>query len=566
MGIHSVNATNPAKQTAKSNRGALLLLMLVMLLALGCRLYHLVPLDVGLLYAQDADEGVYATTAQLALQGYVPYRDFFTPMPPVAIYLFMTVLRIFYHPWGSATGLMALRYASVAYGMVTVLLTYSAAKMIGGKWAGLLAAVLIAVDGIVVAQDRRAMLEAPTNMFSILAILCYLHALRQARQGRLQSAVWSRHYLLVAASGLFCTLALLVKGTALVPVLVVALAIVVRRRWREGVWFAASLVGSYLLCALVFIVLCPADYLKQNYIFHLLRPWDGTVHPLARLTEIWNYTWSWATVRFALGGVAATLLAGRQVRNRDQCLVVLAWAGLMVALLLGSRTYWATYFSQLAVPFSILGGLLLNGELDHAVSGPLAYLPVASRRSWHLLQAIALAAILVLGCSRLRTQYTTTKAALEQIKPAYVEIVAYIDKQLPPDSAILAFETNYTFLSSHPPAGADEGSFFIDSYGEMLYRNLHIPDMSIAALLAVWPRQDRIGTHAVFSRKPAQIEVRSIFTHTPYTILDGRALKQLTEETSSHILDHTQLLKSAYAAELRVRTPDGRTEKGAAGQ
>ncbi len=566
MGIPSVNATNPANQTAKSDRGALLLLTLVMLLALGCRLYHLVPLDVGLLYAQDADEGVYATTAQLALQGYVPYRDFFTPMPPVAIYLFMIVLRIFYHPWGSATGLMALRYASVAYGLVTVLLTYSAAKMIGGKWAGLLAAVLIAVDGIVVAQDRRAMLEAPTNMFSILAILCYLHALHQARQPRLQSAVWSRHYLLVAASGLFCTLALLVKGTALVPVLVVALAIVVRRRWREGVWFAASLVGSYLLCALVFLVLCPADYLKQNYIFHLLRPWDGTVHPLARLTEIWNYTWSWATVRFALGGVAATLLAGRQVRNRDLWLVVLAWAGLMVALLLGSRTYWATYFSQLAVPFGILGGLLLNGELDHAVPSPLAYLPVASRRSWHLLQAIALAAILVLGCSRLRTQYTTTKAALERIKPAYVEIVAYINEQLPPDSAILAFETNYTFLSSHPPAGADEGSFFIDSYGEMLYRNLYIPDMSISALLAVWRQQDRIGTRAVFFRKPAQIEVRSVFTHTPYTILDGRALKQLTEDTSSHILDHTQLLKSAYAAELRVRTPDGGAEKGAAGQ
>jgi len=534
--------------------GTVWLLILILVLALGCRLYRLVPVEVGLLYAQDADEGVYATTAQLALQGHLPYRDFFTPMPPVAIYLFAIVLRIFYHPWGSPSGLMALRYASVAYGLITVLLAFFAGKMVGGKWSGLLAAAIIAFDGIVVAQDRRAMLEAPTNMLSILAILCYLYAMRQrkAEQGWLNG----RLHLLVMGAGFFCALALLVKGTAIIAPLVIGLTVLVRRRWRELVWFVVSLLGTYLACASVFLVMCPVDYIKQTYFFHMLRPWGGTVHPLARLAEMWSYPWSWTTIRIALGGVAVTSLAGRKMRNRDLWLVVLAWVGLLLLLLLTSRTYWATYFSQLAVPLGILGGSLLNRELDHSVLVPLDRLPVASRQLWPLLQVATLSALLVLGCLQLSRQWTTTRAALEQTKPAYVEIGTYIGQHLPPDAPVLAFETNYTFLSSHPPAGAHEGAFFVDSYGEMLYRNTGIPDRSVSDLLAAWPRQKRIGAQAVFHRQPAQREVLAVFSRAPYIVFDGRALKQLAPETSAHILAHTRVLESAYAAELRIRVPE----------
>jgi len=545
----------PSPQVAvKGRRWTMLLLVLIMSLALGYRLYRLFPLEMGLLYAQDADEGVYATTAQLALQGYLPYRDFFTPMPPVAIYLFAIVLRVFYHPWGSATGLMALRYASVAYGLITVLLTYFAGKTVGGKWSGLLAAAIIAVDGIVVAQDRRAMLEAPVNMFSLLAILCYLHALRHTETE--YRSYGEKLRFLIVGSGVFCALALLTKGTALIPPLVIMAAIFVRRRWREGLWFAASFIGTFLLCALVFLVACPVEYTKQMYFFHMLRPWGGTVHPLARLAEIWNYSWSWATVRLALGGAAVTVLAGRKMRNRGLFLFVLAWAGLLLLLLLGSRTYWATYFSQLALPLSILGGLLLSGELDHSAPSLLDCLPIPSQWSWPLLQTLLLAMLLVLGHSRLRLQYHTTKDALEQTKPVYVEIRSYINRHLPPNVPILAFETNYTFLSSHPPAGARDNTFFIDSYGEMLYRNLGIAAKSIPALLGDWLRPERVGSQDVFHRQPAQSEVLAVFSRTPYVILDGRALKQLTAETSAYIRNHTELLGSAYDAELRVRVPE----------
>ena len=535
----------------------------MLLTALALRLYRLAPVDVGLLYAQDADEGVYATTAQLALQGFMPYRDFFTPMPPAAIYGFMAVLRVFYHPWGSAVGLMALRYTCVALGVLTVLLTYHAAAMIGGYWAGLLAAALLAVDGIVAAQDRRAMLEAPTNLLSLLAVLSYLLALKSAslerwrdfapRGGHFFGATGAgRQGLLILSSGFFCALALLTKGTALVPLLLVGLHLLLRRHWRQAFWFAGSFVASYLLCASVFLLGCPVEFLKQNYFFHFLRPWDGTVNPLARLAEMWGYTWSWTTVRFALVGAVVMLFMGKKARHADLWWVVLTWAGLMLFLLLGSRTYWATYFSQLAVPCCILGGLALNDELDQHAHSLMDRLPL--HFCWPALQILLLASMLALGYPRLRLQYNTTREALEQIKPVYPEIAGYINQRIPSGAPILAFETNYTFLSSHPPAGAQEGSFFIDSYGEMLYRNLQIPERSIVELLASWAQQERIGTQAVFHREPAQAEVRRVFERAPYMVLDGRALKQLTEETSAYLEAHSQVLKSAYASELRLRT------------
>lgn len=527
------------------------LLGLVVALALFLRLYRLVPLDTGLLYAQDADEGVYATTAQLWLQGYLPYRDFFTPMPPAAIYLFAAVLRLVYHPWGNAAGLMALRYASVAYGMATVLLTYRVGRMLGGRWSGLLAAALVGIDGIVVAQDRRAMLEAPTNLFSLAAILCYLSTLLQsnAAPSRVRRPVW------LVVSGFFATFALLLKGTAIVPLAVIGLAVLIQRRWRDALWFGGSVLASYVLLAALFIILCPQEYVKQTYFFHMLRPWDGTWQPLGRVLEIWRYTWSWTTTRTALLGGGLTLLVGRRLRRFDGVLVVGAWAGMLSLLLLSSRTYWATYFSQLAVPFAILGGLVLADDLAER---PLPFVPanIPPSRTGRFVQVALLALLIATGYSALPRQWTTTRAALEQVKPSYVAIATAIDQSLPSDARILVFETNYTFLSSRVPAGSRDGSFFVDSYGEMLYRNLDIPGRSLSQLLAAWRREKPGETYPVFHRQPAQDDVLASFARAGYAVVDFRALKQLTPETASFLQSHSRVLSVAYNTELRERVQD----------
>ena len=529
------------------------LLLLVLLLGLGLRLYLLVPTDRGLLYAQDADEGVHATVAQLTLQGYLPYRDFFTVIPPVSIYLFMLVLRVFYHPWGSALGLMALRYASVAYGMVTILLVFKAASGIGGRRSGLLAAAMLAVDGVVVAQDRRAMLESPSNMFSILAVLCCIYALRPdtLRPAGSRTAHWW-----TMGAGICCSLALLTKGTAVVLPLVILPALVLCRRWRAAGLFLGALLGSYVLLALPFLIACPSDFLKTNYVFHMLRPWDGTANPMLRLMETWSYPWSWTTTRLALAGVAWTALLGRQARHRGLCLLILGWSGTAALLMLTSRTYWATYFSQLAVPLAILGGLLLNQKLDLRSGSILGRGFGALGRYRAALPATVLIAILLAGRGRLRLQWDATREALEQIKPTYVTMAEYIKRRVPSDAAVLVFEPNFTFLTSHPPAGARDGSFFVDSYGEMLYRALGISDKSVSELVTMWQSQERLGAREVFHRAQAQVEVLTAFAGAPYVVLDGRALKQLAPESSAYVRSHSTILESAYGAELRQRIPE----------
>jgi len=156
------------------------LLLVILAGATYVRLWQLTPTEQGIDYAPDTDEGDYAFSAQLMLQGELPYRDFFATLPPAGLYLFVAVLGLFYQVWGSLEGFMALRYASALYGVATVLVAYFIGRRLGGRPAGLLAAAVLAIDGIVIFQDRRAMLEAPMNLLSALAVLAYLEANRDA--------------------------------------------------------------------------------------------------------------------------------------------------------------------------------------------------------------------------------------------------------------------------------------------------------------------------------------------------------------------------------------------------
>ena len=95
-------------------------LLAILALAAFLRLYNLIPVERGLRALQDYDEAVWDGSAQLLLQGYLPYRDFFATLPPMGIYMLAAVLRLVYVPWGSGLGLMATRYASVTYVLISV--------------------------------------------------------------------------------------------------------------------------------------------------------------------------------------------------------------------------------------------------------------------------------------------------------------------------------------------------------------------------------------------------------------------------------------------------------------
>jgi hypothetical protein len=502
------------------------LLLLILTGAAYARLWHLTPPQVGIHYAPDTDEGAYAFSAQLMLQGNWPYRDFFATLPPAGLYLFSAVLGIFYHLWGSLEGFMALRYMSVAYGVATVLVVYFIGRELGGRPAGLLAALVLAVDGVVIGQDRRAMLEAPMNLLSALAVLVYLRAM--LREGV------SRRSMLVA--GALSAAAVMVKSPgAVTPILLVGMT-VLRRRWRDlwaliagGVVTGLILVGPFLVC-------CPEEFVKQVYVFQFVRPPDGVLAVEDRLREIWGYPYSWLTMRLCWLGAAAALALHWRKRTWSGWMLAALWAGGTLGLIIASRSYWGTYFPQLAVPLAILAGGLLSGGIV-APAGP------RRRIVWEGAPALILLVFLAwgIGFDHFGVQYRSTRVWLSFSKPAFGAVAQYLGTHSNPDDTVLATDPLYGMLASRALAHEDEWPYMADSYGSMLYAGLGLQDTPWGEVSDLKAQiDDEFVAHEDlatlrFHRVEAQADVMASFATARYAVIDRRARRQWAPATIAHI-------------------------------
>ena len=513
------------------------ILILTLALAAYLRLYCLLPMERGLLFLQDYDEAVWDTTAQLMLQGHTPYADFFATLPPVAIYLLGAVLRLVYVPWGSAAGFMATRYASVAYGLAAGLAAYALGTKLGGRRAGLLAAAVLSLDGMVIGMDRRAMLEPPLNLFSLLAVLAFCLSFERAPddQNAMRAAV---------LCGLLSALAALAKTPGLVVILAILTVSVLRRRWREAALVTASFALSCLVLSAYFLIHCPGELIKQVYFFQFLRPADGITRWTTRLYDIWHYPSAWLTVRLGLTGTAfATLLSIRH-REARAWWVVLAWAGYTMALIVLNKSYWPQYYVQLAVPWAVLAGALLDKR-----SWPNWSLGTARATAGGL----ALLCVLAVGLAAggVANQWTDNLRLARETSPTYVAVADTLRQRSAPETTVLVFEPNYTFLASRPPAGPQPGRFLVDSYGEMLYVNLGIAEQSVPELVRalLFAQEDEL--QRTFWRPQAQADVLSAFERAQYVVTDGRARYQLHPETLAVIEAQSAELLAAGPASLR---------------
>jgi hypothetical protein len=520
--------------------GTVLALLLLVALAACLRLAYLLPLERGLQAGQDYDEGVWASTAQLWLQGYLPYRDFFATLPPLGIYLLAGVLRLVYVPWGSGTGLMATRYASVLYGLLTVGAVYALGRKLSGRAVGLAAAGLLATDGMVLGMDRLAMLEPPLNLFSALAILAYLTAFER-------SADDIKGQRTGALAGGLAALAALAKAPGALVILTLLSISVLRRRWREAVFVAGSFGLAWLALSAYFLVQCPEDFVKQVYFFQLLRPADGVVNRLARLYQIWHYEQAWLTVRLGiLGGLCIGLftIGRRQARS---WWVVMAWAGYSLLLILANSSYYPQYYVQWAIPLCLLGGGLLDARLL-AIRSDGTKVKSLTLGRWMLIAVVVLG---LLG-GQIVSQYRAIEQAVAGVESTYLRVADYIRRHSSPDAMVLAFEPNYTFLSSRAPAGAGPGRFFVDSYGEMLYVNLGIEYRSLSDLVKGM-LGDKPQLQPTFWREPAQDSVLSAFDHAAFVVIDGRARYQLSPPILARVRARTEEAFAFGVAAVRVK-------------
>jgi 4-amino-4-deoxy-L-arabinose transferase-like glycosyltransferase len=513
------------------------ILILILVLAAYLRLYCLLPMERGLQFLQDYDEGVWDTTAQLMLQGYMPYRDFFATLPPLAIYLLSAVLRLVYVPWGSTVGFMATRYASVVYGLAAVAAVYALGKKLGGRRAGMLPAGLLSLDGMVIGMDRRVMLEPPLNVFSVLAVLAFCSSFQRPQDDHKATRA-------AILSGLLSALAALVKTPGLVVILALLTVSAVRRRWREAGLVALSFALSCIALSAYFLICCPGDLVKQVYFFQLLRPADGITRLTTRLYDIWHYPSAWLTVRVGLAGAAfAALLSIRRDEARTWW-AVLAWTGYTAALIVFNKSYWPQYYVQLAVPLAVLAGALLDQRGSPAWTLGGAHVTLGE---------LALLAILVVGLALggIGKQWAETLGLVQETSPTYVALADTLRQRTGEAATVLVFEPNYTFLASRPPAGPQPGRFFVDSYGEMLYVNLSIAQKSIPELVQALLFAEEDELQHTFWRPPAQAAVLSAFERAQYVVTDARARYQLHPQTLATIEARSVELSAAGPASLR---------------
>ncbi len=498
---------------------------LVSLLLLGgwARLNQLVPADTGISDLPYDDEGVYAGTSQLWLQGIWPYRDYFFAHPPLAALAYAPAMAYHYTPWGSPTSFMDARYAAVGYSLAALAAMYAIGWQLGlgvgwGRGAdgtsvpgaavsASLAGFLWALDGRIVEINRKIMLDQPMILASIIALALYLLALRRPT-GRMRTMLLIGAGVLAGASaltkvaGLACFLALAADAAGRggrVP-----------GAGRPLVAVGGGFLGTALLGVAPFLLAAPDRFLREVVHFQVLRPTDcttitnnGDCSAAGRITDLAANLQNGPTTVLAAAGflvLTVALLRGRAASREPRAASretdaarstqssvlspqssvlfwrpVVLWGLASVLLFTYSRSFYGHYYMQLAAPLCVLGGGL-------AWWGDLA----AGWRGGRWIAPLALAVPLV-GLVGL--------AGGGVIDPhqdrLFVVVSRYVSDAVPPATPVLATDEQFNFLAARPPSHTATG-YLVDSYGHLIALGLGLNTRSWADLLGAAAR----GEHA----------------------------------------------------------------------
>ncbi len=530
--------------------GCLLVLLYV---GIELRLNRMVPGSEALLYQADYDEGVHIAAAQLTLQGYAPYDDFLFLQPPFGVWLYASVLRLHFVPWGDATAFVLGRYTAIACGIVTLLAVFALGRRLGGLPSGLLSAGLLAIDAVVIETDRRALLEAPVNALSALAILCFLVALDRGRRRYwlMGAGVLGALAMLTKTAGAAVLLALALYAAGRVAAAVLGRFIpVVRLPSGDSVKSRLSDLGTVCAAAGLTVVLIAGyflatnlvSFLQQVYIFHLVRPADGVIGTYERLTSILGNEGSHLTVYLALAGFVVIIFRGLVLGNWGRWHLIVVWAAGILALFASARTLFPHYYSQLAVPLAVLGGGLVSRNLGrHAGAtgnSPGRWRPAAVRGGQIALTVL----VLLTNAQAGATQCGRARAVADQRSVNLRDVARYLAENTPPTSTVLGFQAMYALTGSRAPAGPAAGQFLIDSYGAMLFENLGLNE-------SVIPEPSEREIWDAMHDGAGQKAMLDLASRADYIVIDRQARWELNPEIiTAMTADRTQVFESGKVA------------------
>ena len=553
-------------------------LLVLLLLGGWARLNQLLPPDTGISDRPYDDEGVYAGTSQLWLQGIWPYRDYFFAHPPLAAIAYAPAMAYHYTPWGSPTSFMDARYAAVGYSLAALAALYAIGWQLGlgAGWrrgadgvslpgaalAGSVVGFLWALDGRIVEINRKIMLDQPMILASIAALALYLWAVRHP-PGRTTTV-------LLIGAGVLAGASALTKVAGLACFL--ALAADAALRWWAGrggrlsgagrpfLAVAGSFIGTALLGVAPFLLAAPDRFLREVVLFQVLRPTDcttvinnGDCSAAGRIADLAANLQNGPTTVLAAAGflvLTGALLRGWGVggwglgvgRNqgsgiRDQesdgphtsvlspqssvllWRPVVLWGLASVLLFTYSRSFYGHYYMQLAAPLCVRGGgLVWWGDLVRGWRGGARWLGRVA--------PLALAVPLV-GLTALAAQGVTDPHQ----DRLFVLVSRYVSDAVPPGATVLATDEQFAFLAARPPSHTATG-YLLDSYGHLIALGLGLNTRSWDDLLGAALRGEHVDSpYPIMWRAAPQADLLDRARQAALVVIHDRGEPRLTEAT-----------------------------------
>ncbi|HUP27614.1 MAG TPA: phospholipid carrier-dependent glycosyltransferase [Chloroflexia bacterium] len=517
-----------------------LVLLLLMIVGGYVRMVELWPQSYGISQRPYDDEGVYAGSSQLFLQGILPYRDYFFAHPPVAAISYAPAMAFHFTEWGSPTSFMMARYLSVAYSLVTLALVFGAGLLLARLPGGIVSASLWALDGRVVEINRKIMLEGPMVLFSCAAILLYLWA-RSMLAPAGNGASSKRPLLVLGAAGVCAALSALTKiagAACMAAILADMLWLALERRRLPDtrpslppfrLHLAAFLGGSIaagLVVLLPFVLAAPSQFLRDAFFFQLLRPSDGVSDITLRLANLSSSLANPLTlVVGSLGFIVLTGMVWKNVASGPWRVAVL-WTFFSLLLFTYSRSFYGHYYIQFAAPLCLLAaGVCMLPRLVVGRAEP----PLRGR----LAQATALVSV-VLGVALLpllAVEWLGVTAAHGDHDRVFELVGKYVSDAVPPGTQVLTTDEQFNFLAARPPSRNSTG-YLIDSYGHMISLGLGLGtrdwgDLWAAALSGAHSND----VYAMIQRPLPQADILDRASLAPLVVVHDKGFSRLTPET-----------------------------------
>lgn len=384
------------------------------------------------------DEAVYLGGAWLMRGGALPYRDFVFGHLPAGLFMLLPAARLIKAGQDGSAALLAARGTAMVSDAAATGLIYLSARQLVARPGALVAALVYAVDVVVLKVSRQVLLE-PLQAPWLMAGVFFLLSALNGRRGGFAAGLW-------LAAGVAIKI-----SAAVIPVAAIGI-LLWERRWRTlRDTIAGGVLGAAVLCGWSFVV-SGDEIVRQTVLLQLGRARDMGVARGAWL--LGDRSMAFTALMVALGAGALGLAAWRK-RVASGWLFVCAWLGLTLALFAYNASFYPHYYPEAVPAMALL-----------AAGVPDAWRTLRQRRSALLVGLLLLAPI---GVAQARLAPQADRAPAERDEARALQALGA-------NARVLSLLPVASVLAGRPFFHLAGGPYLLDTFLEADYLRSRLND------------------------------------------------------------------------------------------